>query len=92
MTRKLSLRVLVAEGRGVDVDEAYRRIDAYEPGGDVDKLVAAATEQSTVIDYLFAMLIERDRDFYPSKSGRPWAALVEARAALAPFAKEVADA
>ena len=28
------------------------------------------------IDILFAMLIERDRDFFPTRSGVPWAAMI----------------
>ena len=45
-------------------------------------LLEACKAQHKAIDYLFAMLIERDKKFYPSKSGLPWDAMKTANAVI----------
>jgi hypothetical protein len=44
-------------------------------------LFEALISQHEAIDILFAMLVERDLTFYPSKSGEPWEALQQGLAA-----------
>lgn len=46
-------------------------------------LLDACKAQHKAIDLLFAMLIARDENFYPSESGRPWDAIVQGNAAIA---------
>jgi hypothetical protein len=43
---------------------------------DVAIVLAVCRAQHAVLDFLFATLIERVPDFYPSKSGEPWDAMV----------------
>jgi len=43
----------------------------------------ALKAQHQAIDLLFAMLILRDKTFFPSKSGQPWEAIIEGNKALA---------
>jgi len=38
-------------------------------------LLGACKAQQKAIDVLFAMVLVRDNDFLPSKSGKPWTAL-----------------
>ena len=42
----------------------------------------ALEAQHEAIDILFSMLIERDKAFFPSKSGRPWEAMIQGNKAL----------
>lgn len=42
----------------------------------------ALKAQHHAIDILFALLIEKDNTFYPSKSGKPWEALLKGNQAL----------
>lgn len=42
----------------------------------------ALVAQHDAIDRLFAMLVETKLDFFPSRSGQPWDALVEGNAAI----------
>ena len=47
-------------------------------------LLSAAKAAHNAIDILFVMLIEPSGEkFYPSKSGKPWAALLQLNAAIA---------
>jgi hypothetical protein len=53
------------------------------------RLIAAAPElleackaQHDAIDLLFAMLIQATPDFFPSKSGQPWQAMIQGNAAI----------
>ncbi len=46
-------------------------------------LLAACRAQHEAIDRLFAALIELGKDFYPSRSGQPWDAMVAGNAAIA---------
>ena len=46
-------------------------------------LYEACKAQHKAVDILFAMLIERDKDFFPSKSGEPWEALLKGDKAIA---------
>jgi len=56
------------------------------------KMHQALKAQHEAIDILFAMLIERDKSFFPSKSGRPWEAIRQGNEALAEVeGKEVED-
>ncbi len=45
-------------------------------------LSEACKAQHEAIDILFAMLIEKDHTFFPSKSGKPWEAIVQGNKAL----------
>jgi len=47
------------------------------------KLLEACKAQHDAIDRLFAELIRRDPDFFPSKSGQPWEAIQKGNAAVA---------
>ena len=47
------------------------------------KLLEACKAQHNAIDRLFAELIERDPEFFPSKSGQPWEAIQKGNAAIA---------
>jgi hypothetical protein len=47
------------------------------------KMAEALKAQHEAIDMLFAMLIQRDKTFFPSKSGQPWEAMVQGNQALA---------
>jgi len=47
-----------------------------------ERLLEACKLQSVAIDILFAILIEAKGDFYPSKSGKPWEALLIGNAAI----------
>lgn len=46
-------------------------------------LLAACKAQHTAIDTLFAMCIEKDAKFFPSKSGQPWKAIKQGQAVIA---------
>ena len=46
-------------------------------------LLEACKVQHQAIDRLFAELIQRDKTFFPSKSGLPWEATVKGNAAIA---------
>lgn len=50
-------------------------------------LLAAAKDQHEAIDLLFAMLIMKDKKFYPSESGRPWKAALKGIKAIASVEK-----
>ncbi len=52
------------------------------------ELLEACEAQHNAIDILFAMLIEKDEKFLPSKSGQPWAAVQQGNAAIAKAKKE----
>lgn len=43
--------------------------------GDITEILDVLKAQHQAIDLLFSMLMERDRDFFPSKSGQPWEAI-----------------
>lgn len=45
-------------------------------------LLKACRVQHDAIDLLFAMLIKVDPNFFPSKSGRPWEAVILGNAAI----------
>lgn len=45
-------------------------------------LLEACKAQHQAIDMLFAMLIQRDATFYPSKSGLPWEAVQKGNEAI----------
>ncbi len=45
-------------------------------------LLEACKAQHDAIDLLFAKLIQLDPNFFPSKSGQPWAALQQGNAAI----------
>ena len=47
------------------------------------KLLEACKAQHDAIDRLFAEVIRRDPDFFPSKSGQPWEAIQKGNAAIA---------
>lgn len=47
------------------------------------EMYEALKAQHGAIDLLFAMLIKRDKDFFPSKSGQPWDAMIQGNKALA---------
>ncbi|MBA7692278.1 hypothetical protein ES703_100841 [subsurface metagenome] len=49
----------------------------------VQELLEACKAQHDAIDRLFAELIQRDKRFFPSKSGRPWEAVVQGNKAVA---------
>lgn len=46
------------------------------------QLLKACKLQHDAIDILFARLIELDHSFYPSKSGKPWEAILAGNAAI----------
>ena len=47
------------------------------------EMYEALKAQHQAIDILFAMLIQRDKAFFPSKSGQPWEAIIEGNRVLA---------
>ncbi len=47
-----------------------------------DALLDACKAQHKALDILFAMLIQKDEGFLPSKSGQPWEAIVEGDKAI----------
>lgn len=47
-----------------------------------EKLLKACKAQHEAIDLLFAMLIKLDPQFFPSRSGKPWEALVQGNEAI----------
>ena len=49
----------------------------------IPDMYQALKAQHDAIDILFAMLIERDQTFFPSKSGKPWEAIEQGNKALA---------
>jgi hypothetical protein len=49
----------------------------------VTDLLAACKGAHKAIDMLFAMLISADENFFPSKSGQPWDAMLAINAAVA---------
>ena len=53
-----------------------------EKEGITSDLLEACKAQHQAIDRLFAELIKRDPDFFPSKSGQPWEAVVQAKAVI----------
>lgn len=65
--------------RIIDCINSYADIeDAAPASGDPSAdLIAACRAQHDAIDVLFAKLIEADPKFLPSRSGQPWAALVQ---------------
>jgi hypothetical protein len=76
LTGACSLNLPDAEAEAIQ--EANARLIAAAP-----ELLAACKAQHEAIDMLFAMLISVDKTFFPSKSGPPWDALVQANAAIA---------
>lgn len=46
-------------------------------------LLEACEAQHQAIDRLFALLIEKDEKFFPSKSGQPWEAIQQGNVAIA---------
>ncbi|KKN38496.1 hypothetical protein LCGC14_0753000 [marine sediment metagenome] len=48
----------------------------------IDKLLTACQAQHVALDTLFAMLASEKEGFFPSKSGQPWAALLQGNAAI----------
>jgi len=84
--------ILAKDGNGNHVTVAQvfpRGIAGCETKGNAGlvkaapKMYGALKAQHQAIDILFAMLIERDKTFFPSKSGQPWEAIVEGNKALA---------
>lgn len=49
----------------------------------IQELLEACKAQHEAIDRLFALLIEKVPEFYPSKSGQPWEAVLKGNAAIA---------
>jgi hypothetical protein len=62
--------------------ENEREDNALLIGAALD-LLEACKAQHQAIDMLFAMLIQRDPDFFPSQSGAPWEAVLKGNAARA---------
>jgi len=63
----------------LDEDFAYlicKRINNF------DDLLSACKAQHKAIDILFALLIEKDEKFFPSKSGLPWKAIQQGNRAI----------
>jgi len=52
-------------------------------------LYEACKAQHEAIDILFAMLIIKDKTFFPSKSGIPWEATVKGYQVISKVAKEL---
>lgn len=48
-----------------------------------EQLLEACKAQHEAIDLLFARLIQLDPSFFPSKSGKPWEAMVKGNEAIA---------
>jgi len=48
----------------------------------VDNLLSACKAQHKAIDILFALLIGKDKKFFPIKSGQPWEALQQGNRAI----------
>lgn len=67
------------------IDAGVPKITVEESGikQQRDKLVAVCEAQHEAIDKLFAMLILKDENFRPSKSGQPWRAINQGNAILA---------
>lgn len=47
-----------------------------------EDLLSAVKAQHEAIDILFALLIEKDPTFFPSKSGKPWQAILQGNEAI----------
>ena len=61
-----------------DEEKANARLIAAVPD-----LLAACEAQHQAIDHLFALLITLNVNFLPSKSGQPWEAIQQGKAAIA---------
>ena len=64
-----------------DTESAARRV-AEHAAGEIKELTEALSACHSAIDTLFAQRIANDPDFYPSRSGAPWDAIVQASKAL----------
>ena len=53
-----------------------------------EQMYKALLAQHDALDRLFAMLVERDHTFFPSRSGQPWAAMVEGNEAIKRYGRE----
>lgn len=69
---------VIIQDRATDAYIVY--CPKHEAAPDMHEALKA---QHEAIDLLFAMLIERDKTFFPSKSGRPWEAMLLGNKALA---------
>ena len=49
----------------------------------LEDMYEALKAQHNAIDLLFALLIDKDKTFFPSKSGQPWEAIIQGNKALA---------
>ena len=65
----------------------YKQPTDYDPYQDA---LGALTEAKYAIDELFAQLILADQEFVPSKSGRPWDALLKVNKTIAAMGGGVA--
>ena len=70
----------VAEAQGDVAEEAEANAHLISAA---PEMYEALKSQHQAIDILFAMLIERDKAFFPSKSGKPWKAIIQGNKALA---------
>ncbi len=52
-----------------------------------EEIIDVLKQQHEAIDILFAMLIQRDSEFYPSKSGKAWDACVKGNALIKKLSK-----
>jgi len=81
--RKIRKEVKVAE-KIYTLEELTKMVNEHRKALDMlvgvtEKIVKA---QHQAIDQLFAELIKRDPDFFPSKSGQPWEAVQKGNAAI----------
>lgn len=63
---------------GIDECVANAHLIAASPD-----LYEACRVQHDAIDFLFAKLIALDKNFFPSKSGQPWSAIIQGNKAVA---------
>lgn len=73
--------VIVYQVAGINAEADARLI------GSAPDLLQACIEQHDAIDTLFAHCIAFDRGFLPTKTGRPWQALLQGNAAIAKATK-----
>lgn len=64
-------------GETKETESILRSVNSHEA------LLDAVKAQHDAIDILFAMLIKQDIKFYPTKSGKPWEAVLKGNNAIA---------
>lgn len=77
----IKIRIYGYDGRASCVADVYFEDDAQLISASLD-LYEACKAQHNAIDMLFALLLSKDPNFFPSKSGQPWEALIKGNKAI----------